>query len=280
MKNIITIGNIRDFEMHLRDEERSENTVEKYLRDVRAFAVYSNGKKLTKSDVLDYKRLLCESYAPRSVNSMISSLNAFFSFMGRHDLKVRTIKIQRQIFADQCREFTKTEYARMLSAAKKSGNSRMYYLMQLIGSTGIRVSEIRYITCDAVNRGQATINCKGKIRKIFLTHQLCKMLKAYIRKRHIKNGPVFVSRSGQPLNRSNIWKMLKALCSLANVAKEKVFPHNFRHLFARTYYSVQKDIVRLADILGHSSINTTRIYTMESSTVYSRHIRDLGLLRC
>lgn len=184
--------------------------------------------------------------------------------MNWYDLKVKTLKIQRRIFADKEKELTKAEYERLLTAAQNKRNERLYYLMQTIGSTGLRISELKYVTCEAVNAGQAVINCKGKIRQVFLPKQLCKMLKTYIKQQHIKSGPVFITKTGKPLDRSTIWKMMKAICESARVDKEKVFPHNLRHLFARTYYSIQKDIVRLADILGHSSINTTRIYTMEA----------------
>lgn len=276
---IITKELIENFKLYLYEEERSENTIEKYLRDIRMLWQCVGGKDLQKPDVLEYKRKLCEKYAPKSVNSMLSSINAFFLFMGWHELKVKTLKIQRRIFTNKDKELTKAEYERLLTAAKNRKNERLYYLMQTIASTGLRVSEIKYVTCDAVKSGQAVINCKGKIRQIFLPKQLCKMLKEYIKKQGIKNGSVFVSRNGKPLDRSNIWKMLKDLCESANVSRSKVFPHNFRHLFARTFYSLQKDIVRLADILGHSSIETTRIYTMETGEIHRQQIQKLGLLR-
>lgn len=268
------------FEIYLYEEERSDNTIEKYMRDIRFFREWLGNRNVDKSVVLAYKRELCERYAPKSVNSILSSLNALFMYMNWYDLKVKTLKIQRVIFADKEKELTKAEYERLLTAAKDKKNERLYYLMQTIGSTGIRISELKYITCEALNSGQATINCKGKIRRVFLPKQLCKMLKAYIRERNIKSGPVFVTRSGKPLDRSTVWKMLKNLCESANVAKSKVFPHNFRHLFAKTFYSLRKDIVRLADILGHSSIETTRIYTIESGTEHIKQLQKLGLLRC
>lgn len=230
--------------------------------------------------MLAYKKELFENYMPASVNSILSSLNALFMYMNWYDLKVKTLKIQRRIFADKEKELTKAEYERLLTAAKNKKNERLYYLMQTIGSTGLRISELKYVTCEAVNAGQATINCKGKIRQVFLPKQLCKMLKTYIKQQHIKSGSVFITKSGKPLDRSTVWKMLKGLCESANVARSKVFPHNFRHLFAKTFYSLQKDIVRLADILGHSSIETTRIYTMESGTEHIKLIQKLGLLRC
>lgn len=276
----ITNELITEFEMYLYEEERSGNTIEKYMRDVRFFREWLQDRNIDKSVVIEYKKELCERYAIKSVNSMLSSINAFFIFMGWYDLKVKTLKIQRRIFADKSKELSKTEYERLLAAAKNKNNERLYYLMQTIASTGLRVSEIKYVTCEAVRQGQAVINCKGKIRQIFLPKKLCQMLKEYIKSRNIKSGAVFVSKNSRPLDRSNIWKMLKDLCKSAGVSKDKVFPHNFRHLFARTFYSLQKDIVRLADILGHSNIETTRIYTMESGTEHIKQLQKLGLLRC
>lgn len=279
-KRAITNELLNDFKMYLREEERSINTIEKYLRDIGYFISCGNRINLQKSDVLEYKRRLCKEYSPRSVNSMLSSLNAFFRFMGWHDLKIKTLKIQRRIFADKSKELTKVEYERLLTTAKNKKNERLYYLIQTIAGTGLRVSEVKYVTCEAVKQGQAVINCKGKIRQIFLPKKLCEMLKKYTKRQNIKSGSIFISKTGKPLDRSNIWKMLKGLCETAGVSKDKVFPHNFRHLFARTFYGLQKDIVRLADILGHSSIETTRIYTMESGAEHRKQLQRLGLLRC
>ncbi|MBQ7119182.1 MAG: tyrosine-type recombinase/integrase [Oscillospiraceae bacterium] len=276
----ITNELIESFKEYLIEEEKSENTIEKYIRDITFFMAWLCGQEVTKILVLEYKKELCEKYAPASVNAAISSLNSFFAFMEWHDIRIKALKIQRQIFSSKEKELTKAEYERLLNAAKSKKNERLYYLMQTICSTGIRVSEVRYITISAVHSGQAIINCKGKMRIVILPKELCKMLKGYIRENNIKSGSVFVSRTGKPLDRSHIWKMLKALCETAGVSKDKVFPHNFRHLFARTYYSLQKDIVRLADILGHSSVNTTRIYTIETGEIHRRQIQKLGLLRC
>ena len=276
----ITNEIVNRFKLHLHEEEKSDNTIEKYMRDIRHFCEWLKGCEFDKSIVLEYKRELISKYAPASVNSMLSSLNALFIYLNWYDMKVSTLKIQKQIFASKDKELTKAEYERLLTAAKSKNNEQLYYLMQTIASTGLRVSEIKYVTCDAVKSGQAVINCKGKIRQIFLPKKLCQMLKEYIKSQSIKSGSVFVSKSGRPLDRSNIWKMLKDLCETAGVSKDKVFPHNFRHLFARTFYSLQKDIVRLADILGHSSVETTRIYTMESGTEHIKQLQKLGLLRC
>lgn len=274
------IKSIVKFKEYLINEEKSEKTLEKYIRDVTAFYLWANGREITKELVMEYKNLIMQNYAPRSVNSMLSSLNSFFAFLGRHDLKIKILKIQTRIFANQNKELTKAEYERLLKAAKNKNDERLYMLMQTICSAGLRVSEIKYVTTEAVKSGLATIDCKGKIRQVLLPKALCKMLKAYIKERKIKSGSVFVTRTGKPLNRSNIWKMMSALCDAAKVSKEKVFPHNLRHLFARTFYKVKKDIVRLADILGHSSVNTTRIYTMESGAEHRRSIQKLGLLMC
>ena len=276
----ITSELIKSFKKYLIEEEKSENTVEKYIRDITFFKVWLCGREVTKILALENKKELCEKYAPASVNAAISSLNSFFSFMEWNDIRIKALKIQRQIFSSKDKELTKAEYERLLTAARDKKNQRLYYLIQTIASTGIRVSELRYITTSAVKTGQAAINCKGKMRIVILPKELCKMLKGYIRENKIENGSVFVSRNGKPLDRSYIWKMLKALCETARVSKDKVFPHNFRHLFARTYYSLQKDIVRLADVLGHSSVNTTRIYTTESGEVHRRQIQKLGLLWC
>ena len=270
---------IQKFRHYLIEEEKSSATLEKYIRDVTAFFVWLTGCELDKMAVLRYKEHLKENYMPASVNSALSSLNSFFEFNGWHGLKVKMLKIQKQIFAERSKELTKAEYERLLSAATEKKDDRLYYLMQTICSSGIRVSELSAITAEAVNAGKATINCNGKMRVVILPKELCRMLKEYAKRQKITSGPVFVTRTGKPLDRSTIWKMMKALCESAGVSREKVFPHNLRHLFARTFYSIQKDIVRLADILGHSSVNTTRIYTMETYDVHCRQIQELGLLR-
>ncbi len=270
------------FKQYLTDEERSPSTVRCYLRDISKFSAWAKGAELTKSIVLKYKGWLCENYAPASVNAALAALNCFFRFCGWYDLTVKSLKIQKQLFASSEKELTKTEYERLLCAAKrsksKSKSKRLYLLMQTICSTGIRVSEVKYITAESVVKNVAEIRCKGKQRRVFLPKQLCRMLTQYMRENKIKSGAVFISKNGNPLDRSNIWSDMKKLCKAANVSENKVFPHNLRHLFARTYYSIQKDIVRLADILGHSGIDTTRIYTMESGATHYEQIQQLGLL--
>ena len=275
----ITQEMVVNFKKFLIDEEKSRATLEKYIRDINAFREWLGNRIVEKVMVLEYKTYLVEKYAPASANSMLSSINSFFEFNEWHELKVKMLKIQKQIFAEKNKELTKAEYERLLDAAKSKKNERLYYLMQTICSSGIRVSELKSITIEAVKERRAIIKCKGKMRIVILPKELCKMLAEYSKEQKITSGPVFVTKTGKPLDRSAIWKMMKQLCESAGVPKEKVFPHNLRHLFARTYYTIQKDIVRLADILGHSSINTTRIYTMETGDIHRRQIQKLGLLR-
>lgn len=276
----ITNELIENFKIDLVEEEKAQATIEKYIRDILAFVKWLSGRTVEKQTVLEYKQKLIEKYAPASVNSVLSSLNRFFAFAQWFNCKVKSIKIQKQVFAKQERELTKAEYDRLLAAALHKDNKRLYLLMQTICSTGIRVSELKFITVEAVKAQKAIINLKGKTRSVFLPDMLCKMLLRYIKEEKIKSGSVFVSKNGRPLDRCNIYHDMKKLCESANVDRSKVFPHNLRHLFARTYYSLEKDISRLADILGHSSVNTTRIYTMETGEIHRKQIQKLGLLRC
>ena len=275
----ITKELIKKFRRYLIEEEKAAATVEKYIRDINVFADWLGDKELDKETVLTYKENLIKNYAPASVNSVLSSLNSFFTFNEWYNLRVKNLKIQRQTFANKDNELSKEEYERLLTAAKSKGNEQLYFLMQTICATGIRVSELRYVTVESLMAQKAQINLKGKMRVIIIPKELCKMLLQYSKDHKITTGSVFVSKNGKALDRSNIWKMMKALCESAGVSREKVFPHNLRHLFARTFYSLQKDIVRLADILGHSSVNTTRIYTMETGETHRRQIQKLGLLR-
>lgn len=255
------LSKVNDFKDFLTEEEKSEATIEKYIRDVRFFGVFISTREITKQEVMEYKKRLVESYAPASVNSMLVSLNCFLHFIERSDCCVKLLKIQRQMFVSEKKELTTAEYRRLLKAAQ---GTRLELVIQTICETGIRVSELKYITVEAVEQGRATVDCKNKTRVIFIPSPLRKILLQYIKKSGMVAGSVFVTKNGKPLNRSNIWRDMKALCEKANVAPGKVFPHNLRHLFARTFYSIERDIVRLADLLGHSSINTTRIYTIET----------------
>ncbi len=266
-----------EFEKELYGKGKSKATAEKYVRDAAAFLKYTGGE-VTRESILGYKAYLCENYLPKSVNSMLAGINCYLEFAGFAHCRVGALKIQRRTFAERERELTKAEYERLLDAAKEK--PRLYYLLQTICSTGIRVSELRFITVEALKVGYSQIDMKGKTRTILLPEKLCKVLLKYAKNRKISFGSVFVTKNGRPLDRSNIWTEMKKLCEKAGVDKKKVFPHNLRHLFARVYYSREKDIVRLADILGHSSINTTRIYTMESGDVHKRQIERLGLLKC
>lgn len=271
---------IIEFENKLKEEEKAKATVEKYIRDIRAFNNWLGEKELSKEIVIEYKEMLKENYAKTSVNSILASLNSLFDYMNLAGLKVKNIKIQKQLFISREKELTKSEYQRLLNAATQKGKRKLCLLMQTICSTGIRVSELKYITVAAIKKGYADIDCKGKTRTVIIPEALCKTLKKYIAERNITAGSIFVSKSGKPMDRSNIWKLMKSLCEVAGVSNKKVFPHNLRHLFARTYYSMEKDISRLADILGHSSVETTRIYTVESGDIHRKQIQRLGLLLC
>ena len=273
----ITTEQINIFKNHLITEERSAATVEKYTRDVNAFSEWLGGREVDRTAILEYKAHLAEKYLPSSTNSMLSSLNSFFAFFGRHELRVKFIKVQKQLFSRDEKELTKIEYLRLLDVAKRKSR-RLYLLMQTVCATGIRVSELKFITVEALQFERAEIDCKGKHRIVFLPKKLCKMLKEYAKSEKIKSGSVFVTKNGKPLDRSNIWSDMKKLCADAGVSASKVFPHNLRHLFARTFYTIQKDIVRLSSILGHSNINTTMIYTMESGRIHQKQIQQLGLL--
>ena len=280
MKRRILAGNvIQRFEHFLRKEEKSKNTIEKYVRDVRAFAAEQNGAEITKEAVIAYKnKLLSENYAVRSINSMLASLNSLFAFLGWVDCKVKSIKLQRQIFCSEEKELTKAEYMRLVNTAKQKGNERLNLILQTICGTGIRVSELQYITLDAVKRGEVVVSLKGKTRSVFIVKELQKKLLRYAAEQKIKNGVIFVTRTGKPISRTNIWREMKALCEKADVNPQKVFPHNLRHLFARVFYGIEKDIAKLADILGHSSINTTRIYIISTGDEHRRRMEHMRLI--
>lgn len=267
--------NMEDYRQYLQREEKSPLTVEKYLRDVKKFQEWLGERPLNKGNTLAYKAMLAEQYAVSSVNSMLSALNSWLDYMGRSECRVKFIKQQRNMFSSAERELTKTEYERLLKAARSK--PRLHLLLQTICSTGIRVSEHRFITVEAAKRGSARVQLKGKVRVVLLPRELCRSLLRYAKERGLHSGSIFVTANGRPMDRSSIWAEMKKLCAAARVAKEKVFPHNLRHLFARTYYSLEKDVVRLADILGHSNVNTTRIYTMESGTVHRRQIEKMQL---
>lgn len=274
----LTAALIRRYADHLREQERSVATIQKYAHDLTALLEYLQGEALTKALMIGWKEALSADHAPATVNSMLVAVNGFLRFMGWHALTVRLLKIQRPLFREEQRELSKAEYARLVDAAQRAGDERLALILQTICATGIRVSELRFISAEAVCSGRAEVCNKGKRRTVFLPDRLRRLLKAYLKKQKITAGAVFVTRTGRPLDRSNIWRAMKALCGNAGVEPSKVFPHNLRHLFAKAYYALEKDLARLADILGHSSINTTRIYTMESGAVHARQISRVGLV--
>ena len=276
---ILTEKIIADFFLYLKSEEKSQNTIQKYLRDVRAFAADLSGTEVTKEVAVAYKsKLLSENYAVRSINSMLASLNSLFAFLGWTDCKVKSIKLQRQIYCSEEKELTKAEYMRLVNTAKQRGNERLNLIIQTICGTGIRVSELQFITVEAVKRGEAIVSLKGKTRTVFLVRELQKKLLRYVAEQKIQSGAVFITRTGKPMSRINIWREMKGLCIEANVNPQKVFPHNLRHLFARVFYGIEKDIAKLADILGHSSINTTRIYIITTGNEHRKRMEHMRLI--
>ena len=273
---ILTDKQIAAFATYLQSEEK---TIEKYIRDARAFATYIGKSEITKETVIAYKnKLLSENYAARSINSMLASLNGLFSFLGWADLKVKSIKLQRQIYCPEEKELTKAEYLRLVNTARQKGNERLNLLIQTICGTGIRVSELQYITVEAVKCGEAVVSLKGKTRSVFIVRELQKKLLCYATEQKITTGAIFITRSGKPMSRTNIWREMKSLCEQAGVNPQKVFPHNLRHLFARTFYGIEKDIAKLADILGHSSINTTRIYIITTGNEHRQRMENMRLI--
>ena len=276
---ILTSEAIDCFKKYLRGEEKSENTVQKYLRDVRAFAAYLKSAEITKEAVIAYKnKLLSENYAVRSINSILASVNSLFAFLGWTDCKVKSIKLQRQVYCPEEKELTKAEYTRLINTAKQKGNERLNLILQTICGTGIRVSELQYITVEAVKCSEAVVSLKGKTRSVFIVKELQKKLLRYAAEQKIHSGCIFITRTGKPISRTNIWREMKGLCEQARVNPQKVFPHNLRHLFARVFYSIEKDIAKLADILGHSSINTTRIYIISTGNEHRKRIENMRLI--
>lgn len=261
---------------YLRREERSRATIEQYRKNILGFLTWAGDKELTKAVLISYKEKLQKECKAVSVNAKLAALNGFLSFCGKSELKVKRLKIQRSAYSS--RELSKAEYLRLLRSADRQQNEKLSLILQTICATGIRVSELGFVTVEAIRAGEATIRLKGKNRTVLLPEKLCRVLKRYIKNNHITSGAVFVTRTGKPLDRSNIWKMMKSLCQDAGVEPQKVFPHNLRHLFARCFYSVDKDLAKLADILGHSSINTTRIYIISSGWEHRQRMNALGLV--
>ena len=278
MDYIISREDIRQFNMHLKITERSGATIGQYVRVAGKLYEYSEGKGVSKNSLLEWKQQLSQRYAVSSANAYIAAANSFFRFMEWEQFIIKPFKRQKEIFMNEKKELTKEEYRKLVETACRSGRKRLSLVMHSICSTGIRISELNFITVEAVKEGRAEVSCKGKRRIVFLPKKLRALLKNYIKEENKITGPVFTSKSGRPLNRSNIWREMKGLCRYAGVSGEKVYPHNFRYLFAKSYYSMEKDIVKLADLLGHFNINTTRIYIMESGRKHAQQIEKLGLI--
>ena len=278
MDNIITREQINTYCASMLADERAAGTIAKYRRDLTAFARWLGGRPVSKENSTGWKaHLLNRGYAPRTVNSMLAAVNSFFRFAG-WNIKVKFLKIQRQLFRDATRELNRAEYTQLLAAARSNGQERLALIMETLCATGIRISELRYITVAAAQQGKATISLKGKIRTILLSTKLCRKLLKYAKKQKIATGEIFLTSSGKGISRRQVWHELKRLCAAAGVESSKVFPHNFRRLFAVTYYKASRDIARLADVLGHSSIETTRIYLTVSGADQARQLDRLGLV--
>lgn len=279
MEHFLNEAMIDEFRLRLEEEEKSSATIDKYIRDVQTFFAYAGvTESINKTTMIAYKEYLITKYAAAGVNSMLTSVNIFLKEMNWHDCVVKILKIQKEAFRAKERDLTKEEYYRLVRAAEKKGNIRLSLIMQTIGSTGIRISELKYITVAAINMGYASVCSKGKRRTVLLPEALCQKLKHYVREKKIQRGSIFVTRTGKNVDRSNVCHEMKALGREAGVMKKKIFPHNLRHLFALTYYRAKKDISHLADLFGHSNINTTRIYTLVSGEEQAKQIEFLGLV--
>ena len=268
------------FEDYLRHDEREESTIEAYLRSLTRFSEWADGRTITKGLAMEWKTALSESgYRPISVNAMLAAVNKFFTCMGREDCKVKYLKLQRQMFRKSEKDLSKEEYQRLVQAAHEKGDLRMELILETICATGIRVGELKYITVEAIRAGVAEIALKGKIRTILLPHRLCRKLQKYAKQQKIASGKLFLTQDGLPVSRQSIWTRMKALCEAAGVERSKGCPHNLRSLCARSFYGSCHDVVRLADVLGHSSIETTRMYLMSTGKEYLRQLDKLGLVQ-
>ena len=276
----ITTESITSFGRYLHQEERSSGTVENYLRSVQAFAAFLDGRPVTREAAHSWKEQLVErGYAPATVNTMLAAVNHFFAFRGWEDCRAKPLRLQRKLFCDERHELCRAEYDRLVQTARSTGRERLALLLEAMCATGIRVSEVRYLTVEAAIQGRADICLKGKIRTILLPSRLCRKLLRFAAEARISAGEIFRTRGGNGLSRRQIWAEMKSLCVRAGVAPDKVFPHNLRHLFARTYYGACRDVVRLADILGHTSVETTRIYLISTGAEHARTLEQLQLIR-
>ena len=274
-----TVEQIREFSRYLREEERETATIDKYSRDVKDFFIWLKDREISRERMGEWRGYLLQAgRKPVTINGKLSALNKFFSFLGRNDCRTKYLKIQRRLFRSTEKQLSKQEYIRLMETAHSLGRERLALLMETICATGIRVSEVKYITAEAIRAGRTEIALKGKIRTILLPGKLCRKLQKYAKKQKIVSGEVFLTRNGRGLSRRQIWAEMKALCKAAGVAASKVFPHNLRHLFARTFYKVYKDVARLADVLGHSSIETTRIYLISTGVEHAQQLERLGLI--
>ena len=278
MNKQIALYQLSDFARQLQEDERSPATIENYLRHIRAFAAWAGGQAVTKDLATQWKEHLISQYRPGTVNTMLVSLNRFFAFLGWYDCQVKTLRIQRRLFREDSKELTRAEYERLVSAAQASGRERLVLLLETICSTGIRVSEVKYITVEALKLGKAEISLKGKIRTILLPNKLCRKLLKYAKKQKTVSGEVFLTRNGKGMSRKQIWAEMKSICAKAKVAATKVFPHNLRHLFARVFYKACRDVAKLADVLGNSSMETTRIYLISTGVEHAHTLERLRLI--
>lgn len=280
MKRIMTEEMLAGFREHMREEERSENTIHKYLRDVRKFMDYAQGEEITKSLVIGFKEKLLHMnhYEVSSINTFLIAVNRFLAYMGWYDARVKTYRVQKTTCVPDEKFLSRKEYERLVRAARENGNLRLEMILNTVCATGIRISELQYFTVENVRRGKVTIHNKGKVRNILIPRELQKKLECYIIRKHIKKGVIFCTKSGKPVERSNVWREMKALCGQAGVCEEKVFPHNLRHLFAQCFYALKKNLAELADVLGHSSIETTRIYVRTTSREQMRQLEQLCLV--
>ena len=274
----ITEETLAAFARQLGEEERSPATQEKYLREVRQFAAFLGGREVTRELAAAWREELSARQSPATVNGKLTALDRLLAFLGWEDCRVKHLRVQRQLFRDSARELSREEYARLVETARRLGRGRLSLLMETICATGIRVSEVRYITAEAVREGRTEIALKGKIRTILLPGKLCRKLEKYARQKKITSGELFLTRSGRPMSRKQIWAEMKGVCRAAGVAPSKVFPHNLRHLFARCFYRVSRDVAKLADVLGHSSIETTRIYLISTGAEHARTLDQLRLI--